>query len=105
MLQQEKPSDFVIATGETHSVREFVELSFKEVGIEIEWRGEGVNEVGLNKSSGEILVQIDPVNFRPSEVDFLLGNPAKARKELNWQPKTTFSELVKIMVQSDKDER
>jgi GDPmannose 4,6-dehydratase len=102
MLQQEKPEDFVIATGETHSVREFAELAFREIGIEIKWKGEGIHEVGLDQKTGNILIQVDPTYFRPSEVEFLLGNPAKAQKQLNWQPKTSFPDLVKIMVQADR---
>lgn len=101
MLQQEKPEDFVIASGETHSVREFVELAFHELGIEIEWQGEGVDEVGIDKITGHEIVKIDPRYFRLSEVDFLLGNPEKARRQLGWAPKTSFKQLVKIMIESD----
>ena len=104
ILQHETPEDFVIATGEQHSVKEFTQLAFKEIGIELEWKGEGINEVGVNKASGEILVEVDPKYFRPTEVDTLLGNPAKAKKLLGWNPsKTTFRELVKIMVEHDLD--
>ncbi len=101
ILQQEKPDDFVIASGETHSVREFVELAFNELGIEIEWRGVGVDEVGIDKKTGHEIVKIDPHYFRPSEVDFLLGNPEKAKRQLGWTPKTSFKQLVKIMTESD----
>lgn len=101
ILQQEKPEDYVIATNEIHSVREFVELAFGELDIEIEWEGEGVDECGINKETGEIIVKIDPQLYRPSEVDFLLGKADKAAKNLNWKPKTTFRELVKIMIDAD----
>ena len=101
MLQQEKPDDFVIATGKTHSVREFVELTFKEAGYDIVWQGEGVNEVGRDRTSGKILIKIDPRYFRPTEVDLLLGDAQKAQKVLGWKPKTSFKELVKIMMSED----
>ena len=101
MLQQNEPEDFVIATGETHSVREFVELAFKHVGIEIEWHGKGVNEKGVKKGTDEILVEVDPRYFRPTEVELLLGDPTKAKQKLGWEPTVTFEELVKIMVESD----
>jgi GDPmannose 4,6-dehydratase len=101
MLQQDKPDDYVVATGETHSVREFVEESFKEVGIKIAWQGSGVDEVGINIANGSVVVRIDPVYFRPTEVDLLLGNPAKAKKLLGWEPETTFHALVKEMVTSE----
>jgi GDPmannose 4,6-dehydratase len=101
MLQQEEPDDFVIATGETHKVREFAELAFREVGMEVEWQGEGINERGLNAETGEVLVEVDPRYFRPTEVEILLGDPTKARKVLGWEPKVTFKELVKLMVARD----
>jgi GDPmannose 4,6-dehydratase len=101
MLQQDHPDDYVIATGENHSVREFVELAFKELDIEIEWLGSGLDEIGVDKSNNNIVVKIDPIYYRPCEVDFLLGNAAKAEKELNWKPKTKFEELLKIMIKSD----
>ncbi len=104
MLQQDKPGDYVIATNETHTVREFVELAFKEVGIEIEWKGTGVEEKGYNKKSGKLLVDVNPRYFRPSEVEFLWGDCSKAEKELGWQRKTSFMELVKMMVESDMKE-
>jgi GDPmannose 4,6-dehydratase len=101
MLQQEKPDDYVIATNETHSVREFVELAFQECGITIEWRGSTNQEVGIDTDTGKILVAIDPIYFRPTEVDLLIGDYSKAKRILHWQPKTDFRSLVKIMVASD----
>lgn len=102
ILQHEKPEDFVIATGEMHSVREFVELAFKHVGIELEWIGEGLEEKGINKHNGEVIVEIDPKYFRPTEVDLLLGDPTKARTLLGWNPMTTsFEELVRLMIEAD----
>jgi len=117
MLQQNQPEDFVIATGETHSVREFIERAFRELGMSIEWRGSGSEEVGVLDSIssgfpqvsawfrepeiGSILVRVDPVYYRPTEVDFLVGNPAKAKALLGWEPKVKFDELVQIMVQAD----
>ena len=101
MLQQEKPEDFVVATGETHAVREFVELAFKEIGVKIQWRGSGVEEEGFNAQTGETLVRVDPRYFRPTEVELLLGNPAKANAKLGWKPKVLFPQLVSEMVQSD----
>ncbi len=102
ILQQERPDDFVIATGETHTVREFAELAFKEVGIDMEWRGIGVEEVGIETSSGKTLVEVSPRYFRPSEVDLLVGDPTKAREELNWRPRVGFSELVRIMMRAER---
>jgi GDPmannose 4,6-dehydratase len=102
ILQHDKPEDFVIATGEMHSVREFVELAFKHVGINIEWLGNGVDEKGVNKDTGEVIVEVDPTFFRPAEVEQLLGDPTKARTLLGWNPtKTSFEELVSIMVKYD----
>jgi GDPmannose 4,6-dehydratase len=101
MLQQDKPDDYVIASGETHSVREFVELAYKELGFDIEWHGEGANEYGIDKKTGEILIKVDPIYYRPTEVDFLLGNASKAKQILKWIPKTSFHELIKIMIESD----
>jgi len=101
MLQQEQPDDYVIATGETHSVREFCELSFRRAGIELEWRGEGFEEVGIDRATGRTLIAIDPRYLRPTEVDLLLGDPAKAKAELGWEPRTTFTELVDLMVDHD----
>jgi GDPmannose 4,6-dehydratase len=102
IMQQEKPDDFVIATGEMHTVREFCTLAFKEVGIELEWINEGIDEKGLDKETGNVLVEIDPKYFRPTEVDQLLGDPTKAREKLGWNPrKTSFEQLVKIMAKYD----
>ena len=102
MLQHDKPEDFVIATGEQHSVREFATLAFHYAGIEIEWQGEGINEKGIDKSTGKILIEVDPRFFRPSEVDQLLGDPTKAKTLLGWNPTaTSFNELVRIMVEHD----
>ena len=103
MLQQEKPEDFVIATGEQHTVREFCTLAFKYAGIELEWQGEGIKEKGIDKNTGKVLVEVDPKYFRPAEVQTLLGDPTKARTVLGWNPrKTSFDELVRLMVESDK---
>ena len=101
MLQQEKPDDYVIATGETHSVREFVELAFKEIGINIGWQGEGINEEGFDKATGAVLVKIDPQYFRPTEVDLLIGDSTKACNVFQWKPSISFQELVQIMVRED----
>lgn len=101
MLQQEKPQDFVIATGHQYSVRQFVEIAAKELGMSIEWRGEGINEVGIDTATGKQIVGVDERYFRPAEVETLLGDPTLAHKELGWQPKTTFAELVTEMVQHD----
>lgn len=102
MLQHDTPEDFVIATGEMHSVREFATLAFKYAGIEIEWQGEGINEKGIDKATGRVLIEVDPKYFRPAEVDQLLGDPTKAKKLLGWNPtKTPFEELVRIMVEAD----
>ena len=101
MLQQDSPADYVIATGETHTVREFVELAFKEVGIYIQWEGQGVNEKGVDKKTGITLVEVDERYFRPAEVELLLGDPSKAEKELNWKRKVSFQELISGMVQYD----
>ena len=103
MLQQTEPEDFVIATGKNHTVREFVEKAFRVVGIEIVWEGEGKDEKGVDKKTGKVLVEIDPRYFRPAEVDVLLGDASKARKKLGWVPKTSFDELVEIMVKCDLD--
>ena len=103
MLQQEKPQDYVIATGETHTVRSFVDLAFMEVDINIEWQGKGVNEKGIDSKTGEILVEIDEKYFRPAEVELLLGDPTKAEKELGWKREISFQELVSGMVRYDLD--
>jgi GDPmannose 4,6-dehydratase len=111
MLQQEEPDDYVIATGETHSVRDFIDFSFAHAGIEIEWKNKGKSEKGIVRSLtpslssvlkvGDTIVEIDPRYFRPLEVDFLQGDASRARKKLNWEPRVTFEDLVKIMVDSD----
>ena len=101
MLQQDRPQDYVIATGETHTVREFVELAFQEVGIVIEWRGSGVDEVGVNIKTDRIVVSVDEKYFRPAEVELLLGDPGKAERELGWKREVSFQELVTGMVQYD----
>lgn len=102
MLQHNTPEDFVIATGEMHSVKEFCELAFLEAGIRLKWMGEGINEKGVNEASGEVIIEVDPKYFRPAEVDQLLGNPQKAKSMLGWNPtKTSFQELVKLMMAHD----
>lgn len=101
MLQQDTPQDFVIATGETHSVREFVEEAFKYIDRQIDWRGNGVEEVGVEKGTDIVRVKVNPKYFRPTEVDFLLGDASKAKKELNWQPRVTFHQLVEDMMKAD----
>lgn len=103
MLQHDKPEDIVIATGETHTVREFAECAFKCAGFDMEWEGTEANEVGRNKKNGNILVEVDPKYFRPAEVDVLKGDPSKAKEILGWSPKVKFNELVEIMVKSDMD--
>ena len=102
ILQHDTPEDFVIATGEYHTVREFATLAFKEAGIDLRWEGEGVNEKGIDTATGKVLVEVDPKYFRPAEVEQLLGDPTKAKTLLGWNPrKTSFEELVKIMVKHD----
>jgi len=101
MLQRDTPEDYVIATGEAHSVREFAALAFARVGLPLVWEGEGVHERGVSATDGRVLVEIDPKYFRPTEVEQLLGDPAKAKAELGWAPKTTFAELVNMMVDAD----
>lgn len=101
ILQQEAPDDYVIATGQTHTVREFCELAFKNVGVNLKWEGEGVDEKGIDANTGKVLVSISSKYFRPSEVDLLLGDAGKAKKKLGWTPKVSFEELVKMMVESD----
>ena len=102
IMQQDKPDDFVIATGEQHSVREFCEYAFKEAGIDIEFKGSGLEEKGYNKATGDILIEVDPKYFRPAEVETLLGDPTKAKTILGWNPtKTSFKELIHIMMKND----
>jgi GDPmannose 4,6-dehydratase len=103
MLQQDTPDDYVIATNETRTVREFVETAFGHVGIEIEWKGTGVDEVGINKADGKTVVKVNKKFFRPAEVDILLGDPAKAESKLGWKRDISFSELVERMVKNDLD--
>jgi GDPmannose 4,6-dehydratase len=101
ILQADAPDDYVLATNETHSIREFVEETFRFFDEEIVWKGHGVDEKGILKSSGKEVVAIDPRYFRPTEVDLLIGDPSKARHKLGWKPKVTFKELVKLMVKAD----
>jgi GDPmannose 4,6-dehydratase len=98
MMQRDVPDNYVIATGETHSVREFVELAFKHIGIKVKWRGENVDEVGYNEETGDVLVKVNPRYFRDLELHTLIGDASKAKRELNWEPKTSFLDLVKEMV-------
>jgi len=104
MLQQDKPRDYVIATGETHSIREFVEASFGEIGIKLDWKGRGVQEKGYDAKTKELLVAIDPSFYRPTEIDALYGSTERAKKYLDWQPKIKYKDLVKIMVAADVKE-
>ena len=104
ILQQDKPQDYVLSMNETHTVREFVELAFAELGYDIEWQGTGVEEKGIDKNTGKVLVEVDPKYFRPAEVELLWGDSTKARTELGWEPKYSFMDLVKEMVQSDLEE-
>lgn len=101
MLQQDKPGDYVIATGEMHTIRELVELAYKVLDINIEWQGDGINEVGIDQATGNVIIKIDPRFFRPCEVDLTIGQPVKAYRILNWKPQTQFKDLIKIMVQED----
>jgi GDPmannose 4,6-dehydratase len=101
MLQQEEPDDYVVATGETHSVREFAELAFEAAGMGLEWDGNGIQETGRDAESGRVMVRVDPRFFRPAEVEALTGDPSKAGERLGWQPRTSFKELVEIMVEHD----
>ncbi|MGB8066769.1 MAG: GDP-mannose 4,6-dehydratase, partial [Pseudolabrys sp.] len=101
IVQQDEPDDYVLATGERHSVREFVEKAFACVDIDIEWRGSGIKEKGINARSGQVLIEVDPRYFRPAEVELLLGDPSKARQRLGWRHKTSFDDLVKEMVAAD----
>ena len=101
MLQQEKPDDYVVATGETHMVREFAEKAFMAAGIRITWEGEGVDEKGIDETTGHTLVKVNPVFFRPAEVDLLLGDPGKAEAKLGWKREVSFDQLVERMVKND----
>ena len=101
IMQQDKPGDYVLATNETHTVREFVECAFREAGVEIEWQGEGVDEKGYDKKTGRLLVDVNPRYFRPAEVELLWGNPTKAEKELGWKRRVDFKALVSMMVRED----
>jgi len=101
MLQQDKPDDYVLATGETHSIREFCELAFKEIGVKLKWQGSGADEQGIDAKTDKVFVKINPEFYRPSEVDLLLGDPSKAEKELGWKRKVDFPDLVKLMVAHD----
>ncbi len=103
MLQQQEADDYLLATGETHSVREFVELAFKEVGVELFWQGKNETEQGIDQTTGKALVEVDPNYYRPTEVDILIGNPEKAKQKLGWQPRTNFYELVRIMMNADAE--
>lgn len=104
IMQQEQPDDYVIATGEYHTVREFTTLAFERVGIKLRWEGEGLNEKGIDQNSGKILVEVDPKYFRPAEVEQLLGDPTKAKEQLGWNPrKTSFQQLINIMVDADME--
>lgn len=102
MLQQEKPDDYVLATGEAHTVREFVEEAARVAGFEIEWKGSGLLEEGIDKKSGNVIIKIDANYFRPAEVDLLIGDPSKAKEKLNWEPKVKFKELVEIMMREEQ---
>jgi GDPmannose 4,6-dehydratase len=101
MLQQAKPDDYVLATSETHTVREFIELAAQLLGFDLEWRGKGLKEVGVDRKTSKTIVRIDPVYFRPAEVDLLIGDASKAKKIMGWEPKVKFKELVELMVQAD----
>jgi GDPmannose 4,6-dehydratase len=103
ILQQDKPDDYVIATGEQHSVRDFIEATTGELGMDIEWQGEGVDEVGVDRNTGRQIIGVDPRYFRPTEVETLLGDPSKAKKQLGWEAKTPFADLVKEMVAADHE--
>jgi len=103
MLQQDKPDDFVLATGETHTVREFCDVVFSEIDMSLEWKGKGENEKGFDKKTGKCVIEIDPEYYRPTEVDILLGDPSKAKKILGWEPKTTFRDLAVMMIKADMD--
>ncbi|MDG1260240.1 MAG: GDP-mannose 4,6-dehydratase, partial [Flavobacteriales bacterium] len=101
MLQQDVAEDYVLATGETHSIRSFVQKAFAEVNIDIEWKGEGIDEKGIDKATGKVLIEVDPKYFRPTEVELLIGDPTKAQTELGWKHECSFDQLVKEMMASD----
>ena len=101
MLQQDEPEEFVIATGETHSVREFCDEAFREVGIQLEWQGSGIDEKGIDRDTGRVLIKVDARYFRPTEVELLIGDASKAREKLGWKPRVTFHELVRMMAKAD----
>jgi len=101
MLQQEKPDDFILATGETHSVKEFIDAVFSELDMNLEWKGEEEKQVGMTKKDGKTIIEVDPRYYRPTEVELLIGNPAKAKEKLGWAPKTTFRDLAKMMAKAD----
>lgn len=103
MLQQDKPDDYIIATGETHTVREFIEIASRHIGMDIKWEGTGINEKGIDKKSNKIIIEINPAYFRPTDVELLIGDASKARKNLSWKPKVSFNELVENMVKADID--
>ena len=104
ILQQQEPDDYVIATGEQYSVRDFCDIAFSHVGIQIQWQGKGVEERGVNRENNRCIIQIDPRYFRPTEVETLLGDPAKAREKLGWKPEISFKSLVSEMVREDLGE-
>ena len=101
MLQKDAPDDYVLATGETHTVREFVDVTFRELGMPLAWEGEGEKERGVDRASGKALVVVDPRYYRPTEVELLIGDATKARKKLGWVPKTKFEDLVVMMAKAD----
>jgi GDPmannose 4,6-dehydratase len=101
MLQQDEPDDYVIATGESHTVKEFAERAFSYAGFEIIWEGKGLDEKGLDAKTGKVLIEVSEKYFRPTEVEFLLGDASKAKEKLGWQPKVTFEKLIQIMVDED----
>lgn len=103
MLQLDEPEDLVLATGEAHSIKEFVDLAFKELDMKLEWTGQGLEETGIDSQSGKTLVRVDPRFFRPTEVEMLIGDPSKAKELLDWEPKVKFEELIRVMVESDWD--
>ena len=101
MLQQEEADDFILATGETHTIKEFAEEAFRIIGVELQWSGEGADTKGIDCKTGKVLVEVSPEFYRPAEVDLLIGNPAKAKDKLGWEPKVKFKELVQMMVEWD----